>query len=94
MKDERIIDYRGKVHAAPEGTLSDLMFLVSCGIEPWSSFGMITFVIGECPWREPGGMILQCDRDRHQWDGEKVRRLGEVQDQRTCSKCDAIEDPL
>lgn len=94
MLDERIIDPNGKFLAAPKGTLSDLLFLVSCGIDPWSSFGMITFVIGECPWREPGGMVLQCDRDRHQWDGERVRRLGVIQDQRTCSKCGDIQDPL
>ncbi len=89
---ERIIDRDGGVHHCPNGTLSDLVFLESCGIDPWSSLGMVTYVIGECPWKTDG-TFHQCDRDRHQWDGEKVNRHGLVLEYRTCSKCDAIEDP-
>ena len=85
----------GKELVGPKGTFADLAFLESCGIDPWSSFGMITYVIGECPWRTDG-TFHQCDRDRHQWTGEVVsRRDGtRVLTSRTCSKCDAIGDPL
>ena len=96
MRNEAILDpTNGKTLTCPPGTISDLMFLKSCQIDPWSSLGMITYVIGECPWRDHGHQ-KQCDRDRHQWDGPEVSREGKTH--RTCSKCgdidwDAHEEP-
>ena len=80
----------GKIHRCPIGTLSDLRFLESCGIDPWSSLGMVTYVIGEHPWTEDG-TVIQCDRGSHQWTFNSWLCNQAGSKFRYCSKCDATE---
>jgi len=90
-KDEIFTDpSTGHKIVGPSGTRADMDFLQACGIDPWSSFGMITFVLGEHPWTYDG-TVIQCDRDRHSWK-EWGRNVRTGQGARFCSKCDAMEE--
>jgi hypothetical protein len=90
MRNEAILDpTNGKTLTCPPGTTDDLVFLKRMGIDPWSALGMVTYVNGEHPWTEDGG-VMECDRDRHLWTGPEVKdKDGRVS--RTCDKCGAIE---
>ena len=90
---EYFIDPNGEKLHGPKGTRADLEFLESCGIDPWSSFWMIVYVVSECPWRDDKEPEQQCDRDRHQWDGEEVMSLDTAIACRTCSKCGEVDYP-